>query len=188
MERISSSNPQVPQNRNWRLLTKLEQDRHVHIEPSVNGKAQKTELCPCLSNTRWDWEGGKRNHCFFPQTFADQLYDLKTSAWSGVQEPDEEPCKSFDEAEHLKKKKVQRFCMMLYLLLPCKQNDSRSNLFHPSLGKSRDPCAYGNCRGIDWASHHKQSVELNMLHNLGIPENQINKDRKACETTYLAFR
>lgn len=77
--------------------------------------------------------------------------------------------------------------MMLHLLLPCKRNDSRSNLFHHSLGKSQDPCAYGSCQGIGSASHHKQSVELNMLYNLDIPENHIKKDRKTRETTHLAI-
>lgn len=77
--------------------------------------------------------------------------------------------------------------MILNLSIPCKQNDSQSNLFHLSLGKSWDPCAYGNCQGICWANHHKQSVELSMLYSLGIPENQINKDRKTCETTHLAI-
>ena len=63
------------------------------------------------------------------------------------------------------------------LLLPCKQNDSQSNLFHYSLDKCQDPYAYDNCRDTGWANHHRKTVELCMLNILGTPEHQIKEDK-----------
>lgn len=68
------------------------------------------------------------------------------------------------------------------LLLPYKQNDSQSSLFHYPHDKSSDPYAYDNCRGKDWANHHKKTVAFCRLYILGIPDNQINHGKRTSET------
>lgn len=68
------------------------------------------------------------------------------------------------------------------LLLPYKQNDSQSNLFHYPFDKYQDPYAYDNCRDIDWANHHKKTAGFCTLHILDTPDNQIEVDKRIRET------
>jgi hypothetical protein len=58
------------------------------------------------------------------------------------------------------------------LLLPYKQTDNQSNLFHHSLDKYQNHYACDNGRDTDWANHRKKTEAFCMLHILGTPENR----------------